>query len=409
MPMPIPSDWDGVSWCCNVIEWPASQQWQAILLGFITTPKRGRFWDITTGTITDVQAVGLEIFERNQIGDFCTMGCLEDLSNAILALANSVTFAIGNQSGCDCAGTGGSGVYEQPASTFEDTGTNFPSGYVDRDEYELYRCGLANYILQRWINDLTQLRSVNAAGFSSGILATLLGTLLLTPIPFALVIGLVTAILALVAVSIDAFVDALDELIAWLEGIDICLIAGASSASVAKANMQDDLDAQVFTNDALTKEMFSFFINFDVLNVLFDDKPEGVNISEIPITKPCDDCFITPCQSGFAIAIGTGPIPPNYVGTYNSAPTDVYEGIGVTSFDPGNDGITIDAITGWVAYAPPDGDAFRIWSTASGGVGPADLYDSDIPPTGMTFTDINKWIFLGNPANPFSMDVSCPV
>jgi len=63
--MPIPDDWDGVTWCCQVVEWPASQQWQAILVGFLSTPSRGRFWDGDTGIIVDVQEVGQQIIDRN--------------------------------------------------------------------------------------------------------------------------------------------------------------------------------------------------------------------------------------------------------------------------------------------------------------------------------------------------------
>jgi len=107
--MPIPDDWDGEQWCCHVVEWPSSEQWTAILLGLITTPQRGRFWDGRTGTITAAQAVGLQIFQRNLL-EVCEMGCLEDLADAISTLALSISTSISNAGGCGCAGTGGSGT-----------------------------------------------------------------------------------------------------------------------------------------------------------------------------------------------------------------------------------------------------------------------------------------------------------
>lgn len=64
---PIPDDWDGESYCCYVIEWPLSTQWEAILFGLLLNPTIGRFWDAGTGTVTDAQAVGREIEDRNCI------------------------------------------------------------------------------------------------------------------------------------------------------------------------------------------------------------------------------------------------------------------------------------------------------------------------------------------------------
>lgn len=62
---PIPSDWDGVSWCCHVIEWPDSPEWLYILSGLLLSPTQGRYWDASTGSIIGAQAVGEEIETRN--------------------------------------------------------------------------------------------------------------------------------------------------------------------------------------------------------------------------------------------------------------------------------------------------------------------------------------------------------
>ena len=70
--IPIPDDWDGETWDCILVEWPDSVAWRGLLRGLVTTPARGRFWDGRTGTITDAQAIGREIEERNPI-----MSCQE--------------------------------------------------------------------------------------------------------------------------------------------------------------------------------------------------------------------------------------------------------------------------------------------------------------------------------------------
>jgi len=65
MKIPIPDDWGGQSWRCVSIEWPDSPQYMAILMGFLSQLTRGRYWDEQSGTITDAQAVGWRIWDRN--------------------------------------------------------------------------------------------------------------------------------------------------------------------------------------------------------------------------------------------------------------------------------------------------------------------------------------------------------
>jgi len=64
--LPIPDDWNGQDWTCVQLDWPNSPQWLAILNGLLTQATRGRLWDGRTGSITDVQAIGREIWYRNK-------------------------------------------------------------------------------------------------------------------------------------------------------------------------------------------------------------------------------------------------------------------------------------------------------------------------------------------------------
>lgn len=66
---PIPTDWDGESWCCYIVEWPDSPSWRRVLTGLLVDPSRGRHWDEATGTITEAQAVGRQIQEHNYLFD----------------------------------------------------------------------------------------------------------------------------------------------------------------------------------------------------------------------------------------------------------------------------------------------------------------------------------------------------
>lgn len=65
MKIPIPDDWNGSDWFCAEVRWPDSPLWTAILTGFLAAASHGYFWDERTGTITEVQKIGREIFNAN--------------------------------------------------------------------------------------------------------------------------------------------------------------------------------------------------------------------------------------------------------------------------------------------------------------------------------------------------------
>lgn len=70
--VPIPDDWDGETWKDVCVHWPDSDKWLFALMGFLSQPARGRFWDERTGRVVDAQAVGKTIFEANLDLDECT-------------------------------------------------------------------------------------------------------------------------------------------------------------------------------------------------------------------------------------------------------------------------------------------------------------------------------------------------
>jgi hypothetical protein len=63
--VPIPDDWDGKNWQCYRVEWPASNQFRALLEGFLSYLMRGRYWDERTGSVSAAQAIGWQVFSRN--------------------------------------------------------------------------------------------------------------------------------------------------------------------------------------------------------------------------------------------------------------------------------------------------------------------------------------------------------
>jgi len=63
--IPIPNDWDGVSWRCVQVQWPDSDQYIGILHGLLSYLMRGRLYDARSGSILDAQAVGQQIWDRD--------------------------------------------------------------------------------------------------------------------------------------------------------------------------------------------------------------------------------------------------------------------------------------------------------------------------------------------------------
>lgn len=83
--MPIPDDWNGEDWTCVFIDWPDSEEWLALLRGFVSTPQRGRFWDGRTGSILAALEVGQQIADRNGVIVSC-----QDLVLALQAIQAAV-------------------------------------------------------------------------------------------------------------------------------------------------------------------------------------------------------------------------------------------------------------------------------------------------------------------------------
>jgi hypothetical protein len=64
--IPIPDDWNGQAWTNVCIAWPNSTLYIGLLNGLLTYLTRGRIYDETTGDIKAAQAIGWEIWRRNQ-------------------------------------------------------------------------------------------------------------------------------------------------------------------------------------------------------------------------------------------------------------------------------------------------------------------------------------------------------
>jgi hypothetical protein len=95
MEIPIPNDWDGISFCRWAICWPESVLWEAILRGLVTNPSRGRFWDADTGNILEVQEAFLPALDYNSQLKEVFMACDDQGLTLIAQAINNLALSVG--------------------------------------------------------------------------------------------------------------------------------------------------------------------------------------------------------------------------------------------------------------------------------------------------------------------------
>lgn len=292
--MPIPDDWDGTSWCCHVVEWPASTLWRAILLGFISTPSRGRFWDASTGSVQDAQAIGQEIIDINcdfEEGD--TMACLEDLESALEAIATAISE---KPNPCCGEGTRGAGYTAAVAEPYQDNQPTPPAGYTDIEEYHDWKCGLARQFLDTWQQDINLMSFWSIAGLTLEAILNTAGIALLitivTPIPLDEVIVLATTLIAVV-LAIGSLTSVMGQASTYIGLLDECIVYNEVNVEDAIAALTADINAQVFpVQDAATKTILLSFVSTDSLNALFAEKSTTLEGVESTDCTGCSDlCF----------------------------------------------------------------------------------------------------------------------
>lgn len=342
----IPNDWDGVSWCANVICWPDSPQWDTVLRGLVTGPTRGRFWDRESGVITDAQVVGREILARNYLSEGC-MGCLEDLSIAI----NDLVQATYNASGCGCGGSGGAGQTPEEFSEFTDNGATYPDGWDDRDAYSSAKCDLALYTINRMLADFDRLLTVNASQLTAAALAATLPLLLLTPLSFVALFGVAVAILALYVVGAQTFVTAVTELKARIQAMDICLLYEAQTAAQAVSSVETWISDGTYTTQSLTVALGHALIGSDAINPLFSSPGAVIDYGQLPAgdCSECDEiCEPFYVEVGTIVSSGAGTLTVQSVVEGSLHAVRVYWDVYETT--PGNyaycgDGIELTNVT----------------------------------------------------------------
>lgn len=296
MKLPIPDDWNGSDWCEWAVCWPDSPTWEAILMGFLTLPQRGRTWDERTGSVQDVQLIGRQITDENLPLWGCLVSCRDtSLADSIRYLAdrlaaNNGCCSDGPGPGITGGGTGGSaGTTEGPSSVDDgDVQQPPPAGWASWEEYFANKCGAANYIVDQWRDDLERAQTANFyAGATLTVVIRLLALALLTPIPGdEIVLMAATVIAAVGAGLLNGVLEALEAVFTSFRDDLVCSLYEAdnvaSAASAAYAIFETNVDSEVPLVETWALSLTRHWLNPDNLNRLFEANPD--------VEYPTGDC-----------------------------------------------------------------------------------------------------------------------
>jgi len=397
--VPIPEDWDGLTTQCYVVEWPSSVAWRAILFGLMSMATRGRYWDGRTGNIVDTQNIGREYLDRfiEMNGDG-SMSCFDEIAAKLDCICVALQNLPNSLNGGVPFGSGGAGSIEAEPSEFVDNGTAFPAGYDDVEEYRENKCNLIEYIIEKITVSLESIGFLNLAGLTaSGVVFGLgLASLIVAPVAFPVLVALAGTMVVIWAAQ-GTLQTAMNNVIDYFNALDRCILFASRTAQDAIDDVYADIDSSSLSD--LEKQIAKNFITPDSVNILFSDKPP---LDGLPVGD-CSGC--TTCESGFSIAIGSGPSIPNYEDPagFTSAAFNNFQYLQVTSFKTGLP-IRFVSISGWSSGNPPD--QFRISDGGDGTSG--NLYAEDTFPTGQTFdpgAGNIAFIFSGN--GPFNVVLEC--
>lgn len=309
----IPSDWDGETWKCYSVEWPNSEEWYAILYGFITTPKQGRFWDGQTGSIVAVQETGNEIWDRNYPDlEESLMSCSEDFL-ALLASQNNLLAemvqALNRQA--DCCSTGGAATGglggSRGTGTVDVSPINYdesnnpdtpPPGFDSWSEYRSHKCNMATQIVRELARDLLNASLIELASVGISALSGILVVTFVSPIPFDGLLTIATAII--VGGIIGSYLATISEDITSVETNLVCQLYTAETASEAETKLEAAL-ADIIENSGIgstfwpyLKQMVNAMITIASMNRLFVNVPT----SETGDCTSCEPAYWWSCSVG---------------------------------------------------------------------------------------------------------------
>lgn len=362
MKFPIPQDWNGTDWCRWSICWPQSEQWEGFLRGLISLPMRGWTWDEKSGTITDVQQVGREIFSQNIPLNGVIMACNDtELADALNNIALAISTSNSQSIQANCCGSaentisnsiqnfvnqpiGGNDipVYGSEPSVALDSG-DIPIGYESLAEYDADKCRKANSLINAVIASLRALGAIttfNFTGLTVIVLMAISGVLVVAPPLIPILVGGIIVL----AVSIHVLDDAADEIEANKEEWVCALYEGDNTEGII-GNLADLIDTLVGVIGVTgpvggaVKLVILVLLNGDNINKLLTNAPM-LGITEID----CNVCNWWSCHFGTILAHDANSI------TLEAIDPGDFDALVAIAYPDTDDLVELTAeVTGWTA------------------------------------------------------------
>lgn len=247
MKMPIPDDWDGISFCRYAVCWPDSTLWKGILRGLITEPARGFFWDEYTGSINDTLASFRQTLNHNLDLKEVIMACddngLLEIAAALRSIAVSMQQQLTVQANCCSsggAGSGGAGTTAPPLNPNDEGNPATdppPDGFESWGQFFANKCAVATDIVTTLAADVNRMSNINIAiTVVSGLLPVLI-PILLTPVPFDDIVAIAGLIAILAGLGVSEMGNIHEILTDNLSDFT-CALYNATSAGQAEADFE---------------------------------------------------------------------------------------------------------------------------------------------------------------------------
>lgn len=268
----IPNDWDGETYECYTVKWPASFEWRAILNGLIDTAGTGWYYNEATGNVISARDAIKATWSYNFRNEVCLMSCNEDtqafferMAIALEALVNKPCCPTGGAgSGIFNSGSRGAGITPEIINPYTENLEleEPPVGFDTWAAYREHKCNASADLVQAFKVDLLSLSNLIPEGKMFTVIVAELVAVLLTPIPFDDVASIVGWLV------VGAFeYSLLAELSTGVQDDESnlrCILYSSSNATNAQADFRNRIEE-------LVEEVTGLGIAQDWLNSIVDN------------------------------------------------------------------------------------------------------------------------------------------
>jgi hypothetical protein len=276
----------------------------------------------------------------NDTVDTVRKDIMTDVNDGLLAIANAIVNLANSQGDCDtcqvaqCGSGGATGTAGQATTVTDDGVTNpNPVLFPGYEEYDVFKCDLAEYIVEQIQADVDKLLDLNWSAITFyGVLelVAIIAATVATPI-FGDEILAVVGSIALVSGAMNGPLGELDTALTNVSSGIICALYTAPDVQTAKANAKTAIfqELESLTSGVtlfVAKQMAAMFLSFASLNRLF----EGDETKVYPTSAfDCSTCFGGSLSWNFSSGLSSWTLTDNSSGGDSDA-TGFWTGIDET-------------------------------------------------------------------------------